>query len=914
MTIKSADLVARLEGEEPPLLEQIRSEAFSTYMITILNAIERHTAALTTKPSQRTEASFLTSYRSHVIDHHGKLEPPDFDRRQRIPFQKIYVPSAITEKRSTIDKAPSALAGVSFNVFDLAEEIFRSVLLGHPGGGKTTAANVLVHYFASSEERRIPFLITLREFAAKDPPERSVAGYIEHTLDTFYQCSPPPRYIDLLLLTGRAVVIFDGLDELLDTSRRADVAARVERFCVEYPLTPVLVTSRLIGYDQARLDDTRFTCYYLGGFSESQVGEYAHKWFAQDADVSAGSAESWANAFLTESTSVSDLRTNPLMLALLCILYRGEQSLPRDRAGVYEQCALLLFRKWDTRRRIYRELSAEHLLEATLRHLSWWLFSRDDAKSAVTERELIATTTDFLHKRGFESIDRAKDAAREFVEFCRGRMWVFTDVGTSSRGERLYAFTHRTFLEYFAAAHVAFESDSPVQLAKLLVPHLAREEWTLLVELAVQIKDSSSNEGAQRIYGAFLAQLKHNPYSSSPRAAVLEFLASCLQSVDPSPPRIRELTRQILEDLFEEERAVNPSDYQEGIRVSYSPTGDAGRLRAILRTLVSNCGTYRDTVADEFNVATTGFLKSGDITYITNAVRFSISLPDMFPRSNWPRRAPQRSFWENHAHTFMQAHQSEVFAAAQADTYVRLIAVKAGVITAKQARVMPGGRRNQRSYSYWELPDRHPDRPLAGKPNASACAFSPSSADSAPGAAVWDSASPSAGHGLRTPLPRFPACKPSSAADQPGLGCGSSGCGYVRTSRAVRGWVLLRARGCLPRNPRVLQTAVGYTGGHVPARPTAGTRTGSWTRPAWPDARGGARDMADAPGRSSARAVAAPLAPHREEADGAISNAEDTDHVEPGRRCGGPRPGCGPGAAGPGGRGAARTCSRSWSG
>jgi uncharacterized protein YidB (DUF937 family) len=39
-------LVARLEGEEPPLLAQIRCEAFSSRMISILQAIERHSAAL----------------------------------------------------------------------------------------------------------------------------------------------------------------------------------------------------------------------------------------------------------------------------------------------------------------------------------------------------------------------------------------------------------------------------------------------------------------------------------------------------------------------------------------------------------------------------------------------------------------------------------------------------------------------------------------------------------------------------------------------------------------------------------------------------------------------------------------------------------------------------------------------------
>ena len=39
-------LVARLEGEEPSLLAQIRSEAFSARIISVLQAIERHSAVL----------------------------------------------------------------------------------------------------------------------------------------------------------------------------------------------------------------------------------------------------------------------------------------------------------------------------------------------------------------------------------------------------------------------------------------------------------------------------------------------------------------------------------------------------------------------------------------------------------------------------------------------------------------------------------------------------------------------------------------------------------------------------------------------------------------------------------------------------------------------------------------------------
>ena len=48
-------LVARLEAEEPPLLAQIRSEAFSSRIISALHAIERNTAARADEDRQRDE-------------------------------------------------------------------------------------------------------------------------------------------------------------------------------------------------------------------------------------------------------------------------------------------------------------------------------------------------------------------------------------------------------------------------------------------------------------------------------------------------------------------------------------------------------------------------------------------------------------------------------------------------------------------------------------------------------------------------------------------------------------------------------------------------------------------------------------------------------------------------------------------
>ena len=668
---KIGELVVRLEAAAPATLAGIRADAFSTRLIDVLNAIERHTAALSSRPNGRTEASFLTSYRRHVVDQHGKLDPPDFERRRRIPISDIYVSTGITEDVPPEPTMTTRLPDLpSLTVFDLAGRLDRTVLLGDPGGGKTTATTVLMHRFGGDTAGRVPFLVTLREYAANDPPERSVVGHIEHTLATFYQCPAPAGLVDLLLLTGRAVVIFDGLDELLDTSRRADVTTRVERFCAEYPHSPVLVTSRAVGYDQAKLDDHQFTSFRLGSFGEDQVAEYARKWFAQDPDAHPGDAE----AFLTESASVSDLRSNPLLLSLMCILYRGEGSLPRDRAGIYEQCTNLLLRRWDAWRRIHNELRAGHLVERALRHLAWWLFTRDETQAAVTERELVAETTKFLHTRGFESEDDARSAAREFVEFCRGRAWVFSDAGTTAMGERLYAFTHRTFLEYFAAAHLAYDSDSPERLARTLAPHVARGQWEVVGELAVQIKDTTSSSGARRVYAELLGDRRRR--SPKGRGSVLQFLARSLRSVDPSPQTVRIVTQEVMDFLLSGDR----NSYICGLPLAW---------------LLASCNASRTIVYREISTVIAAMVTSDDPAGHLDGLRLAASL-DVPLRGNWGGRGPEllydnpvRRFWMDRTEEIIRTHENAIMAAAVNHADMRCIAVNNNVITVKQAVDMP---------------------------------------------------------------------------------------------------------------------------------------------------------------------------------------------------------------------------------
>jgi len=461
--------------------------------------------------------TFLTNYRDYMAHLFGRLTLADFERQRQVLIDEVYVSSMIISAGETPSRE---LASQQFD-----REIYRTVLLGDPGSGKSTLCNFLMHRHAISGKLPIAFLITLRDFVLKRSTVGSVLKYIEGELKGRFQLSPPDGVIEGLFLTGRALVIFDGLDELPELRRRAEVTMQLMQFSFEYPLTRVLVTSRLIGYDPTGLDDSSFTAYRLAKFSDDQVAEYVHKWFSRAEGASTREAERMTREFMAESAIVADLRVNPLMLSLMCTLYRGAGFLPRNRPEIYEQSARLLFDRWDARRGIgVHDLRAGNLLEPVLRHLAWWLLTRDRPERVATQHELVNEITAYLQERRFESEPDARVAAEELVQLLRGRAWVFTEVGTTTADEALYSFTHRAFLEYFAAAYLASTSNSPEDLAKNLALRITSPEWEVIGQIAIQIEDRNYLDGGQR---TLMALLNRSDWTDDDRVKVLNFVTGC---------------------------------------------------------------------------------------------------------------------------------------------------------------------------------------------------------------------------------------------------------------------------------------------------------------------------------------------------------------------------------------------------
>ncbi len=491
--------------------------------------------------TRRSESTYLAQYRAALVRRHGKLTLPDLDTERTVPVEKIYVSPTIVvhEARAAVDQ-PEGLLELSRRV----------VLLGQPGGGKSTLAGVLT-YRVALRQNGVPFVVTLRKYGKDFDEGRSFVQHIERMLNIEYQQEPPEGWVDRVLHSGDAVVVFDGLDELLDSSKRRDIRNAVSEFSHAYPFVRVVVTSRVVGYDQAPLSPREFILAELGEFREESVQAYVDKWFhVATTGLSSEERAVRIASFLRESTTVADLRSNPLLLSLMCVLYRGSNYIPETRLALYEECAKLLFKKWDKSREINVELEIGSDIDSSLMNFALWMLEQGHAVEGVTEAELVRVCAEHLVPRRYEQIADAERAAEEFVKFCRNRAWVLADAGSSETGESLYTFTHRTFLEYYTACQLARVCGTPEAIADRLAQRIASAEWDVVGQLALQIASKRDDFGADRLLTRLLDEatggegVEDAGDMQDGRIRTIEFACRSLQYMSPSPAVARRITQE----------------------------------------------------------------------------------------------------------------------------------------------------------------------------------------------------------------------------------------------------------------------------------------------------------------------------------------------------------------------------------
>ncbi|MDQ0070058.1 hypothetical protein J2W34_001832 [Variovorax boronicumulans] len=179
-------------------------------------------------------------------------------------------------------------------------------------------------------------------------------------------------------------VAFDGLDEVADIRRRAEVVSQVtkslSRLKENCPKLHAIVTSRPAAFaNSPGFDPKLFTYLQLGSVRRKQIDLYAKKWM--DARTLSLKERAEFEAILKEKLELPhlrDLSRNPMQLTiLLSLIHTKGAALPDKRTSLYDAYVELFFSRESTKNSIVRKHL--ELLKDIHRYLAWVLHSRAES-------------------------------------------------------------------------------------------------------------------------------------------------------------------------------------------------------------------------------------------------------------------------------------------------------------------------------------------------------------------------------------------------------------------------------------------------------------------------------------------------------------------------------------------------------
>ncbi|MGW0594479.1 NACHT domain-containing protein [Streptosporangium sp. NPDC002607] len=504
----------------------------------------------------------IRAIRESAKETHAFLYMPHSKDQYRVPIEKIYVSRNLMKVHETdfsevrIGSASSRLGRFATNAEHeegynpIREDSLldqRYVLIGNPGAGKSTFIRHLM-FRCSTDEGEFadiaPMIFELKNYPFENL--RPFPELIAERIRAVDHVDIDGSMIGDLLTVGGAIVVFDGLDEVIDLSQRRQVVDAIESFCRRYPLTRLVVTSREEGYVGAKFNSSLFSIHRIPDFSEIQVEEYSERWFSLASAPGEEPPPRLVQNFLRDSAHASDLRSNPLMLSLLCMLYKYEGYIPENRPRVYEECAELLFDRWDRVKHVPQVLSPEAKSKNLVQELAYFFFSNQSRQGGVAEYIVARVLRDYLSRNVVADAETAESRAKEFLDYCAGRAWLLTKVGVSERNDRLFGFTHRTFLEYFVACYLVRHHSRSEDLVDVLKPMIRSGSSSVIPEIAILRHDELTADGADDCLSLLVFDSKNLAVAT--RVEYLPFALSCLRFMRLAPHVLRKIYYAALEN------------------------------------------------------------------------------------------------------------------------------------------------------------------------------------------------------------------------------------------------------------------------------------------------------------------------------------------------------------------------------
>lgn len=365
------------------------------------------------------------------------------------------------------------------------------VLLGDPGGGKTTLLKYITYQLSRFQRQDkflpfyLPIFLRISEYAQilKTNPSKHLLDFLLNDYDKQFS-----TLYNWAFENGQVVLLLDGLDEVLDVSQRFKVVEEIQDIVARMPENRYIVTSRFIGYDRARLGSV-FKHFTIEKFNRQQIRLFCRSWYKavaknslQDINSSELEADKLYNAIIGKKT-IEDLACNPLMVTLIANMHFKGQSLPHNRVKLYEIATETLLQYWVQRRITDAgQLKEQSDIIDILSPVSFYIH-KNNPEGLIAENDFYEQCRIVLEREDYNlSPKEIKKEIKELVRFLREQSGFFHEKGTDeSTGKSFFGFLHQTFQEYFTAIEIVNQwKDGTIKFYDIL----QNSRWTESLRLA----------------------------------------------------------------------------------------------------------------------------------------------------------------------------------------------------------------------------------------------------------------------------------------------------------------------------------------------------------------------------------------------------------------------------------------------
>ena len=370
---------------------------------------------------------------------------------QRFDIEELISRESDPEKHQSIERV---------GCLQLVREKGNLFILGKPGAGKTTFLKRVAYNAADGVIDKIPIFISLKEWAD------SHLELMPFIVQQFEICSFPEaeRFAEKILLSGRAIVLFDGLDEVSQTNgQNQKQVSSINNFIRKYDRPQCLITCRIAANEYTF---EGITYVEMADFDEEQVKQFVKNWFQFHEDIGERFLEEFAKA---GNKYVRELASSPLLLTLLCLSYQETLLFPRNRVEIYEEAIGALLNRWDTSRgikrdNVYGKLSPLHKKKMFAQVAS---IPFNQNKYFFKQAALGQQLKNYLSNAPPHTDEIDGETLLKTIEVQHG---IFT-----ARAKNIYSFSHLTFQEYFTAKYIV---DNPTKgTLNDLLTHCAKARW-----------------------------------------------------------------------------------------------------------------------------------------------------------------------------------------------------------------------------------------------------------------------------------------------------------------------------------------------------------------------------------------------------------------------------------------------------